>query len=246
MAAAQQAPQVAEHLGSIADAFTEIGERVNDATVGSAFQAIVDVACHRLPGATAASITQVNQRTFRTVAASSEIAQLADNIQYELGTGPCVDAILDRTTYRPRDLLTDQRWPEYGRRVAALGLRSMLSYRMDVGPALIGGLNIYAEQVDAFDDTAAALGLLLATHGAIAASAVAYRTHAEQLEHALASNRTIGAAIGILMATHKVTEQQAFDLLRIASQNTNRNLRDIAADVTESGTLDVVSPLRDA
>jgi AmiR/NasT family two-component response regulator len=121
----------------------------------------------------------------------------------------------------------------------------MLSYRMDIGPGLLGGLNVYSDRVDAFDDAAAAIGLLLATHGAIAASAVAHRTHAEQLEHALASNRKIGMAIGILMATHKVTDKQAFDLLRIASQNTNRKLRHVAADVIEVGTLDVVSPLRD-
>lgn len=179
------------------------------------------------------------------MAASSELAQQADGIQYELGTGPCIDAILDRTTYRPRDLTTDPRWPEYGRRVAALGLRSMMSYRMNMGAGLIGGLNIYSDQLDAFDDTAAAVGLLLATHGAIAASAVAHRTHAEQLERALASNRKIGMAIGILMATDKVTDEQAFDLLRIASQNTNRKLRDVAADVIECGTLDVVAPLRE-
>lgn len=245
MAEAQQAPQVADHLGVIADAFTEIGERVSEATVGSAFQAVVDVAVHRIPGAAAASMTTVNHVKFRTVASTSPIARQADEIQYELGTGPCIDAILDRTTYRPRDLTTDHRWPEYGRRVAALGLRSMLSYRMDIGPDIIGGLNVYGDEVDAFDDTAAAIGLLLATHGAIAASAVAHRTHAQQLEHALASNRQIGAAMGILMAMHKVTEKQAFDLLRIASQNTNRKLRDVAVEVIECGILDVVTPRRD-
>ncbi|MFC7596416.1 ANTAR domain-containing protein [Terrabacter sp. GCM10028922] len=245
MAEAVQAQQVVDQLGVVADAFTEIGDRVNEATVGSTYQAIVDVALHRVPGAAASSITRVNHATFQTVAASSEIALQADQIQYELGTGPCIDAIVDRTTYRPRDLTTDRRWPEYGRRVAALGVRSMLSYRMDIGPGLLGGLNVYSDRVDAFDDAAAAIGLLLATHGAIAASAVAHRTHAEQLEHALASNRKIGMAIGILMATHKVTDKQAFDLLRIASQNTNRKLRHVAADVIEVGTLDVVSPLRD-
>jgi hypothetical protein len=246
MADASPATRVSEHLGVIADAFTEIGERVHEATIDSAFQAIVDVALHRVPGATASSITRLNHVTFETVAASSDLARQADSIQYELGTGPCIDAILEQTTYRPRDLTTDQRWPEYGRQVAALGLRSMVSYRMNMDAGLIGGLNLYSDQVDAFDDTAAAVGLLLATHGAIAASAVAHRSHAEQLEHAVASNRKIGMAIGILMATHKVTEEQAFDLLRIASQNTNRKLRDVAHDVIESGTLDVVSPSRDA
>jgi hypothetical protein len=39
------------------------------------------------------------------------------------------------------------------------------------------------------------------------------------------------------MARMLVTREQAFDLMRIASQRTNRKLRDIAADVLDTGTL---------
>jgi AmiR/NasT family two-component response regulator len=46
-------------------------------------------------------------------------------------------------------------------------------------------------------------------------------------------------AMGILMARHQVTDDQAFDLLRIASQNSNRKLADIARDVCDTGALDV-------
>ena len=44
--------------------------------------------------------------------------------------------------------------PEIGSRVVtALGLHSMLSYRMDLGAAgVIAGMNLYAEDVDAFDE----------------------------------------------------------------------------------------------
>ena len=200
----------------------------------------------RVPGAHAASITQLGNGAFVTVAATSEFAVSADKIQYALGAGPCIDAILEETTYRPRDIRTDRRWPEFGRQVAGLGVGSMLSYRMTADGGTFASLNVYSGEVDAFDDTAAAIGLLLATHGGIAASAVAHRTHAEQLNEALSTSRQIGLAMGILMATHKVTENQAFDLLRIASMNTNRKLREIAVDVVQTGTLDVVSPPRDA
>lgn len=56
---------------------------------------------------------------------------------------------------------------------------------------------------------------------------------------AVASNRQIGAAVGILMANHRLTEEQAFGRLRMASQHTHRKLRDIAAEVTETGKLDL-------
>jgi hypothetical protein len=59
----------------------------------------------------------------------------------------------------------------------------------------------------------------------------------EQLALALRSNRDIGAAIGILMAIKRVTQQQAFELLRHASQILNVKLRDLAQEVIHTGTL---------
>lgn len=52
-----------------------------------------------------------------------------------------------------------------------------------------------------------------------------------QLEHALRSRSVIDQAIGVLMAQEKCTAEAAFDLLRRHSQNSNRKLRDVAADV---------------
>ncbi len=57
------------------------------------------------------------------------------------------------------------------------------------------------------------------------------------LERALSSNRQVGAAIGILMASHKLTNDQAFALLREASNKTNRRLSDVADDVVLTGRL---------
>lgn len=58
------------------------------------------------------------------------------------------------------------------------------------------------------------------------------------LERALTSNRQIGAAIGILMALHKVTSDRAFALLREASNNSNRGLRNVADQVVLTGSLE--------
>ena len=60
---------------------------------------------------------------------------------------------------------------------------------------------------------------------------------AANLQVALASNRRIGTAIGILMAHQRITDAAAFELLREASQRTHRKLRDIAEDVVLTGTL---------
>jgi hypothetical protein len=73
--------------------------------------------------------------------------------------------------------------------------------------------------------------------GRLAAALAAAQTRAEHLETALHSNREIGQALGILMYSRKLTGQQAFHLIRIISQHTNRKLRDIAAEIVRTGTL---------
>jgi hypothetical protein len=61
----------------------------------------------------------------------------------------------------------------------------------------------------------------------------------DNLHRALASNREIGAAMGILMARHQLTSDQAFDLLRRTSQRAHRKVVAIAAEVIETGQLEL-------
>ncbi len=65
----------------------------------------------------------------------------------------------------------------------------------------------------------------------------AAETRAQQIRGALDSNRVVGTAIGIVMATYRLSAEQAFRLLTVASQNTNSKLRDIAGSVVRSGAL---------
>lgn len=55
---------------------------------------------------------------------------------------------------------------------------------------------------------------------------------------ALQSSREIGTAVGILMHQRKATAEQAFELLRAASQQTQRKVRDLAHDVVFTGMLE--------
>ena len=67
----------------------------------------------------------------------------------------------------------------------------------------------------------------------------AARDKIANLERALASNRRIGLAIGILMCRHKISGEAAFELLRAASNSSSRKLHDIAEDVIEVGELNI-------
>jgi DNA-binding response OmpR family regulator len=68
---------------------------------------------------------------------------------------------------------------------------------------------------------------------------------ADQLRAGLDSNRVIGTATGILMATHRLPAAAAFRLLVAASQHGNRKVRDVAADVTTTHRLPLRPTLTD-
>ena len=46
-------------------------------------------------------------------------------------------------------------------------------------------------------------------------------------------------AMGVLMHQHRLSRAQAFDVLRAASQDSNRKLADIAVEVVDTGTLSI-------
>lgn len=67
---------------------------------------------------------------------------------------------------------------------------------------------------------------------------LARRDHdVEHLLTALDTNRTIGIAVGVVMVTQRCTATEAFELLKAASQNQNRKLREIAEDINYTGVI---------
>jgi hypothetical protein len=213
-------------------------------TAAGAADAVTRLATAEVPGAEFASISQGRDGRFRTLASTGDVASTGDQIQYDLGSGPCVDAILQDTVFRTGDLAGDTRWPEFSARASAeSGAVSMLSLRLFMeNDDRISGLNLYSTHPYAFDDDSQTIATVLATHSALALIAAGARERAAHLEKALLSNRRIGMAMGVLMASHKLTQDDAFILLRMASQNTNRKLTDIADEVITTGILEVPHP----
>jgi len=242
-----QRPEGPEALAGLArqliDEFGAVGAKLRG--YADVDEVLVDLSrtCQRvIQHADHASTSRRERKGFVTIGATSDVPPRVDRIQYELGHGPCVDAILTDNLFNAADLRIDPRWPEFGRRAAEeTGILSMLSFRLffeDTDSAdLMAALNLYAAKPQAFDEVDETILGLVATHGAFAITAAQQRRRADGVTAALQTNRDIGAALGVLMARLLVTREQAFDLMRIASQRTNRKMRDIAEDVLETGTL---------
>jgi GAF domain-containing protein len=114
-------------------------------------------------------------------------------------------------------------------------VRSVLSFGLTLNGRAMGVLTFYARHPEAFDSGAQGRAALLADHATIAIEAASVADRAENLRTALDSNRWIGAAVGVLVERHKCSPEQAFDLLRVVSQRTNRRLAELAEELVRTG-----------
>jgi len=196
---------------------------------------IVRAAVETVPGAVHAGLTVVRRRReVETVAGTGDIVHQVDHAQYGTGEGPCLDATRTERVVRLDDMAGERRWPAFTRAALSLGVRSMLSFQLYVTDNTLGALNLYARQSGAFDDESERVGLLFASHAAVA-MAGAQREHG--LARAASVRDLIGQAKGILMERHKITDDRAFQLLVGVSQRANIKLVDVARYLVQSGEL---------
>jgi len=163
-----------------------------------------------------------------TVASTDEVARSCDGLQYDLGEGPCLEAIWDNEWYVAHDTASDTRWPRWGPRVADHGVGSVLSIRLATESETLGALNLYAGPVHAFTPDDIDLALIFAAHATNAMSAARLVTG---LQTAVESRHLIGVAQGILMNRYELTLEQSFEVLRRFSSQANVKLRDLATSV---------------
>jgi GAF domain-containing protein len=214
-------------------------------TVRGTLQQIVDLAVVTVEGCDAAGISLWTGAGVSTLVSSDRVALEIDTVQYETGEGPCLDVITKEATVYVEDLAGDARWPSFGPRAAAVGMRSLLSCRLSAGRTL-GALNLYARRPGAYDVTDRAKALIFAAHAGVALGAAEALEDAntalsreihrvENLRGALASREVIGQAEGILIERERITADQAFAVLRRASQQLNIKLREVAQYVVDTG-----------
>ena len=193
---------------------------------------VAELAKLAVPGAEEVSLTLVRNDRGYTAAASGKLAVLADEFQYNLDSGPCVDASRGNEVVVIDDMSTERRWPDYCPLAFDAGAGSSLSVPLPVQEQVLGAMNVYSTVTNAFDARSVELGTTFAAHAAIAvANAELYAStaeRAEQLQVAMASRAVIEQAKGIIMSQRRCTPSEAFDLLIAASQRENVKLRVIA------------------
>jgi len=230
------ASEADDEVVRVAESFGEVARSLAaDLDVQATLDKIVRLAVDTLDACDFAGITIIKGRAIRSPASSDEVPRTVDAIQAETGEGPCIDAIKEHEVFQTGNLLTEDRWPNFSARAhQETGVTSILSLRLFIEKDTMGSLNLYATSADAFDETDVALGAVFAAHAAVAMASA--RLEAD-LERKAEGRDVIGRAKGILMARRSITNEQAFDLLRRASQRLNIKLAVLAEEVNLTGTL---------
>ena len=189
-------------------------------------QSIIDPVDH-------AAVSLVHRhRRINTPAATDDIARRGDQLQYDAGEGPCLQAIRDREAVMSSDLLDEVRWPRWSRRaVEELGVRSMLCLHLFVSHDTLGALNLYSDRPDAFSVGDRATGMALAAHVAMALNS---EQSPEARTSSVAGAAIIAQAQGLLMHRYELTPSGAYLVLAKAAQREDIALRLVARTLVDN------------
>jgi GAF domain-containing protein len=117
------------------------------------------------------------------------------------------------------------RWPRFASRASVLGVGSMLCFQLFTHHDTLGALNLFSDRPHAFGADDRELGLIFASHAAVALAGARADAHWAEAVH---SRQRIGEATGILSERYAITTSAAFTMLARASQEHNIKVRELA------------------
>lgn len=215
--------------------FTSLADLVYNADDYFAmYDAICAAAVRLVDGCDHASMMIRRGERLITAAATDDVARRIDQLERDLGEGPCLDAIQTETAQLDGDLSTASDWP----RLRAIVLeqtpvRGMAGFRMLIDDRKVGSLNLFSDRAGALIGASMDQASVLASFASVALIAASHDEAASSLRAGLSSNREIGKAVGLMMAFHKVSDEAAFAILRKASQDMNVKISDIAKQIVD-------------
>jgi GAF domain-containing protein len=206
--------------------------------VHNTLEQVVAVAVHTIEGCDFAGLFLLKGGVVVTPVRTDPLVEEIDTLQRDSGQGPCLDAITQRVMVYGDDLHGDQRWPNFGPAASERGIRSALALPLTTS-GTIGAVNLYARYPAAFGVVDRAKAVILSSLASVALSAAHSledeERRIENLHSALSSREVIGQAQGILMERERIAADQAFDVLRRASQYLNIKLREVAQTLVDTG-----------
>ena len=226
---------MATHEERLAESIRELATFSSfETTMFETLQRVAVLARDAVEPAAMVGLTMPVDAELSTAVFTDYVVPGVDTAQYRTGDGPCLDAFRDGRACAIASTANDDRWPAFAAACLEHGIRSTVSVPVIARGAVLGSLNFYALAEEAYSPEDIDLATAFAAEAAIvisnARAVTGAQRVADQLSLALESRIVIEQAKGLLMAGVR-TADDAFEILRRASQRENRKVRDVAADV---------------
>ncbi|HTN80340.1 MAG TPA: GAF and ANTAR domain-containing protein [Acidimicrobiales bacterium] len=194
--------------------------------------------CAEVTGMTGAGIMLMSgDIAHGSLCTTDGVSALIEQLQYDLGEGPCVDAYqLDRPVLEP-DLAdpAEPRWLAFTGPALAAGARAVFGFPLHVGAARLGALNLYSDRAGSLGGEQHADALVMAE---VAAQTVLLLQAdappglvAAELEAGADFQLVVHQAAGMVSVQLGITVAQALVRLRAYAFGNDRALTDVARDV---------------
>src|SRR3954453_19939700 len=207
-------------------------------TVETALTLVTTLAEATIAGTIGAGVTIADEHGKRSRAASNQLVEQADALQYEFDEGPCLTAWRTRQPVRIDDTATDSRWPSWNRAAARLGVRAVLSVALVVDDESIGAIKVYSDQPDNYGQHDERVMSLFAEQAAIllanTQSLQQARRLSRQLTDALRGRDAIVRATGVLLARGAADQDAAFIALTDAARRSGQTVHEVARKLLDA------------
>lgn len=196
--------------------------------------------CAEVIGLTGAGIMLVSGAIPRgSICTTDSVSTIIEQLQYDLGEGPCVDAYDHERPVLEPDLADPvvRRWPAFTGPALAAGARAVFGFPLQVGGIRLGALNLYTDAPGPLTDRQHRDALLLA--GIVAQTLLLLQagappgTVASELEASADFRYVVHQATGMVAAQLDVSVSDSLVRLRAYAYGNGRALTDVARDVVE-------------
>ena len=167
-----------------------------------------------------------------TVSATDARAGRVDELQFDLGEGPCWDALITRAPVLEPDFASTSSWPAFAEGLRGEKVAAIFAFPLTFGPLDIGAVDLYSTTPMSLSP--------LQRQQTLALSAIVSRI---LLRHAIGgeetgrtttySRRLVHQATGMALAQLGTSAEDAYLIIQARAFADNRPMRDVAEDIIE-------------
>jgi GAF domain-containing protein len=170
-----------------------------------------------------------------TVSASDEQIARVDELQFDLGEGPCWDALAHRRPVIEPDLRGNppRAWPAFTKAIADEAVAAIFAFPLVIGPLRVGAIDMYRREPGELSREHQDLSLQLAAIvGRRVLRDALLRTGRDELQaEGGFSRRIVHQAVGFVIAQLGVSAEDAELLIQGQAFAENRSMREVAEDI---------------